>query len=441
MSEDGVAPRLFNMGLLKKSLEAIVAQAAGLALGLASGIIIARCLGPADKGAVALYTMMIGFLATLGNPGMGAANIFLVGRGRLGACQAWANSWWLSWIMGTALGLLTFFCLPLFSILFQRPVDMGHLAIALIGLPPAILLDCQLNLLRGLQRIGWFNAAQLARTAARLIFVALLVAGLGYGLAGALWAANLSLGLAVVLTAMMLRRQGGLQLTPSLAGLKASLAYGLKLQPGQIVQFLNYRLDLFFLAALADSRQVGLYATAVFIAELVWYIPNGINIVLYPAVSASRDDAQARQISIRAMRHSMLWSVALAVALGLASRPMINLLYGQTFDPSAQALRILLLGMLAMVPAKLALNHLAGIGKPQYLTYAALLGLAGTTALDLWLIPRWGFIGAAWASVGSYLISFGGSLYWLKKHAGIGPGQGLLIRKPDLAEYQRWLGL
>lgn len=410
-----------------------------MALGLLSGVIIARTLGPADKGAIALYTMMVSFLATLGNPGLGAANVFLVGSGRLRAQQAWANSWWLSWILGTVLGLMVFFCLPLLGILFKRPIDMGHLYIALVGLPLAILLDCQLNLLRGLQRIGGFNSAQLLRQAARLIFIAALVAGLGYGVSGALWAANLSMGLAIVLTAMMLRKQGALRLTPSFAGLRDSLAYGLKLQPGQIVQFLNYRLDLFLLAAMADSRQVGLYTTAVFIAELVWYIPNGVNIVLYPAVSASRDDAQARKLSIRAMKHSLLWSLALAAALALAARWLIALLYGQAFLPAASALRVLLVGMVAMVPAKLALNHLAGIGRPQYLTYAAILGMAATLGLDLWLIPRWGFMGAAWASSGSYAAIGIASILWLKQHAGIGLKEILIIKHEDIDEYFRYL--
>lgn len=428
------------MGLMRQSLGSIAVQVAGLALGLGSGVIIARLLGPSAKGAITLYVMLTGALATAGNLGLGAANVYLVGSGRVAARTAWANSWWLSWTAGLGLSAAAFFAAPLAGLALRKPADMSLLAVALAGLPLAILFDCQVNLLRGLQRVGRFNLAVLLRHGVRLAALLVLVAWLEWGAAGALWAVNISLVLASAAAGYWLGRERAVSLMPSLNDFGRSLGYGLKALPGQMLQFLNYRLDLFILAAFWDSGQVGLYATAVFAAELVWHIPNGVNAALFPAVSAKEDSRLAAELSSRAMRHSVFWSLMLAAVMAAAAGPAIDFLYGKDFAPSAAALRILLLGAVAMVPAKLALNHLAGTGRPQYLSYAALLGLAMTVFLDLALIPRWGMMGAAWATSAAYLLVAGAGLYWMRRHGGAGLQESLFIRPEDFSQYHRLLG-
>lgn len=415
-------------------------QTAGMALGLGSGIVIARALGPTAKGAITLYVMLAGAAATAGNLGLGAANVFLVGGGRVSVKSAWANSWWISWTLGTGLAVALFFAAPLAGLVLKEPVDMTLLAVALAGVPLAILLDCQANLIRGLGKVGRFNLLMMIRHGSRLVWLLALVVWLGMGVPGAIWAVNLSLALASALAALWIKRETSLSLLPSLHELGISLKYGLRAMPGQMLQFLNYRLDLFLLAAFWDNRQVGLYATAVFAAELVWHVPNGVNIALFPAVSAAKGESSAAELSSRAMRHTVFWGLLLAAAMAAAAGPAVALVYGSSFAPSASALRILLIGSMAMVPAKLALNHLAGIGRPQYLSLAALIGLAATVAFDLALIPRWGVTGAAWGSTIAYLLVAGTALFWMRRRGGVGLKESLFIRAADFAQYHRLLG-
>lgn len=428
------------MGLLRQSFWSIAVQAIGLVLGLGSGVIIARVLGPTAKGAITLYVMMAGALATLGNLGLGAANVYLVGSGQVPPPKAWANSWWVAWVGGIIIAVAAFFAAPLVGLILHKPVDMSLLAVALVGLPLAILFDCQANLLRGMQMVDRFNFLMVARHGGRLAALLAWVAWLGLGVSGAIWSVNLSLALASVLAVLWIKKEGALSLSPSLTDMIFSLKYGLRALPGQMLQFLNYRLDLFILAAFWDNRQVGLYATAVFAAELVWHIPNGVNIALFPAVSATQDSEGAAEISSRAMRHTVFWGLLSAAGLAIAAGPAVEFLYGSSFAASAEALRILLIGSVAMVPAKLGLNHLAGTGRPQYLSYAALIGLSATILFDMILIPSWGVAGAAWASSLAYIIVAIASLYWLKIRGGIGLRQSLLIRAADFNYYHRLLG-
>jgi O-antigen/teichoic acid export membrane protein len=423
------------------SLHTFLTQAAGLACGLAAGVLIARALGPAAKGAIAVYTLIAGFLALVGNLGLGLANVHLVARGEYPARTAWANSLYLAAAAGTMLSVAAFFLAPLAGIALHRPIDMGLLVVCLAAVPWLLWLDYQVNLLRGLQRIGWFNAINLGRQAARLLLLLLLVLVLHGGTMTALWSFNIALAAAGIGCWLLIRRTGNAGLAPSWRQLKSAVSYGIKGQLGQFIQFFNYRLDIILLALFWSNREVGIYTTAVFIAELVWYIPSAVATVLLPRISAVTEAGQAARHSSRAIRHTAFWSLLAAVALAALAQPLITGLYGQGFAPAVPALWILLAGIVALAPGKIIVSHLAATGKSQYVSYMALAGLGLTLALDLLLIPRFGINGAAAASALAYGCSGLASIYWLKRETGMGIRDSLLLRKDDWQEYRELIPL
>jgi len=424
-----------------QSLQTFLYQALSMVLGLVCGVIVARYLGPTAKGAIALYGLIAGFLALAGNLGLGLANVHLVGSGQITPGRAWANSIYLAALTGSLLAVLTVFLFPVVGIIVKRPVDMGLLGIVLCGVPLLLLLDYQINLLRGTGDLPGFNQSGLIRQAGRLAALGLLVAALKGFVASALWAANISILAAVLWSAFRLSKRTTLSLVPSWTGFKRSLSYGLKGQPGQIIQFFNYRLDLILLALFWTNREVGIYATAVFLAELIWYIPAAVSTVLLPAVSSSDSEARAKDISLKAIRHTVFLSLAAAVVLALSSRWLIAALYGPAFAPAVRALQVLLFGVVMLSPAKLIVSHLAGVGKSQYVSYLALSGLTLTLLLDLILIPRFGLMGAASASAAAYSCSGLLSLYWLKRHLKVEIVPSLIMSKEDWQEYRDLINL
>lgn len=423
------------------SLQTFLYQAMSMVLGLGCGVIVARYLGPTAKGAIALYGLIAGFLSLAGNLGLGLANVHLVGSGQLKPDRAWANSIYMALLTGSLLAVLTVFLFPVLGILVKRPVDMGLLGIVLCGVPLLLLLDYQINLLRGLGDLEGFNQSGLLRQAGRLLALALLVAALGGFVASALWAVNLSLAVAVLWSGFRLKKKTVLSLVPSWVGLKRSLSYGLKGQPGQIIQFFNYRLDLILLALFWTNREVGIYATAVFLAEMIWYIPAAVSTVLLPAVSSADSEARAISISLKAIRHTVFLSLGAAIVLALSSQWLINSLYGPAFAPAVRALQVLLFGVVMLSPAKLIVSHLAGVGKSQYVSYLALSGLGLTLLLDILLIPRFGLLGAAWASAAAYSCSGLLSLFWLKRHLKAEIIPSLILNKEDWQEYRELINL
>jgi O-antigen/teichoic acid export membrane protein len=163
--------------------------------------------------------------------------------------------------------------------------------------------------------------------------------------------------------------------------------------------------------------------------------------VLLPAVSAMDDAGQGARHSARAIRHTVLWSLAAALLLAALARPLVGLLYGPAFGAAVPALWVLLAGVVALAPGKLAVSHLAAVGKAQYVSYMALAGLGLTVALDLLLIPRFGIIGAASASAAAYACSSIASLWWMRRETGIGLRQSLVPLRQDWLDYRELLPL
>jgi Na+-driven multidrug efflux pump len=68
--------------------------------------------------------------------------------------------------------------------------------------------------------------------------------------------------------------------------------------------------------------------------------------------------------------------------------------------------------------AGVASGFLYGRGRPGLNSLALALGLVVTTVLDVLLIPRFGAVGAAYASTVAYLVSDGALTMMLLRHRG-----------------------
>jgi O-antigen/teichoic acid export membrane protein len=96
-----------------------------------------------------------------------------------------------------------------------------------------------------------------------------------------------------------------------------------------------------------------------------------------------------------------------ALPFVLLARPIVELLYGSRFDAAVGPARLLVLGMLLGGAAGVASGYLYGRGRPGLNSWALGLGLVLTVVLDLLLIPRYGAMGAAFASTATYLLADG----------------------------------
>jgi O-antigen/teichoic acid export membrane protein len=177
-----------------------------------------------------------------------------------------------------------------------------------------------------------------------------------------------------------------------------------------LINFFNYRLDLWILESYRGLDDVGIYSLAVSLAQVIWLIPSALCVVLLPYfVNASKEDVTRTLIFFS--RVNFVTAVLLSL-LGLAcSGYIIPRLYGEAFTLSVVPFRILLFGIVAGSFTKIFAVYMAAKGRILHNLMATTIGLIFTVVLDLTLIPRFGIAGACIATCVSYL-AIAVSLYY-----------------------------
>jgi O-antigen/teichoic acid export membrane protein len=182
---------------------------------------------------------------------------------------------------------------------------------------------------------------------------------------------------------------------------REQLSTGARLSPYFLFLSLNLRLDVLLLAALANSRQVGVYSVAVLIAELVW-MPTWALAQATKEQQAGAEPRAAAEVTARALRMTLVVSVLLAAGLALVAPPMVLLLFGSDFESAIAAIWVLLPASVAMAVWRLLSVLLARLAPIRVTAGIALAAVLSNCLLNLLLIPALGIIGAALASVASY---------------------------------------
>jgi O-antigen/teichoic acid export membrane protein len=90
--------------------------------------------------------------------------------------------------------------------------------------------------------------------------------------------------------------------------------------------------------------------------------------------------------------------------MAVVGGPGILLLFGQEFAGAVPAFQIQLIGLAAHGADGVLAGYNVGIGRPEFNTYTALVGLVVTVIGDLLFIPPYGLIGAAAVSSVAYTV-------------------------------------
>lgn len=203
------------------------------------------------------------------------------------------------------------------------------------------------------------------------------------------------------------------------------------LAAGSLFQGLALRGEVLLIERLRGPHDVGLYMTGSRLTSQIIYIAILLHTVLLPifSVLAGTDRNRLARVQDLVLRIGFACSVPLAVALYLFSGPIVAVLFPPDFREGAAPLRILAwsvpfgFGHWILSISLIALGEVKTIGYGWGMAFLLNLGLNAV------LIPRVGFLGAAWARVATDCFLF---LVWYR--------QGRLLLRPDvLIKHFPWL--
>jgi O-antigen/teichoic acid export membrane protein len=295
------------------------------------------------------------------------------------------------------------------------PTDtIGLVAVFTLGL----LLNSTAALFEGLLksngRAGAAGVSQVAQSAIALVAgILLLVAGLS-AMAGALaylLGAIAHCG-AAVFTSRDLWRVDGPKVPFDGAAVRRErlemLRQSALLAASGVFIAIYFRIDAVMLAAMKGDAAVGLYGGIYRLFEAFALIAVAFRSVMFP-VMARAADGPAEALSVlcrKSLRVHLLFTIGVAVFFTFTAERILGLLLGPAYAAAAPGLAVLIWALPGSYMADIVL-HLLTAQRRQAVGIVAV----GTTAvfnigLNLIVIPRYSFVGAAAATAASELLCF-----------------------------------
>ena len=408
-----------------------------LSIGFLSSLLVARWLGPEERGLFAVVAYSAEIVVAVGGIGLTYAVVYFVSKtgSRPGA------------VLGNSLlyGLgLAVVAVPLFVVLrepLSRLTDgRGENAWALAGLfVPLLFLDwCIHNQLFGKLRFGLLNIFIVGSRLVALALAVLLVGIAGYGAGGALvslMGASLALIAATLVVILPdVRPSLDLRLLGEMVG------YGARVSVGWIFQILNYRVDVLLLQILTTLTSVGYYVIAQIVAELTLTFAGALQSSVTALTAHAEGDPAQDDTIIASLRHQTLLTTSAIVLVAIGGPALIHYGYGAAYDEAITPMLILLAGMLPLGAGAVVTGNLRGRGQPGTSSILAGATVLVTLGLGLVLIPRHGVTGAALASVCAYWFYGIAGVLTLSRTTGISPRTLVLPTRLELQAYRRMAG-
>jgi O-antigen/teichoic acid export membrane protein len=177
---------------------------------------------------------------------------------------------------------------------------------------------------------------------------------------------------------------------------------------GLVLRRMTIHLGTFLLAALAGAVAVGLYNSAYRFLQMIEIGAVAVTGVLFPVFSRLFATApeQFRRLYGDSFRFMLVLAAPIAGMLVAFGSPMVLAIYGPDFREAGPVLQVLGAALLFLVPGAVMHSVFSALGKQQLFMKLSMVGVLSTAALGLLLIPSYGSLGAAWATLGTEAIVF-----------------------------------
>jgi O-antigen/teichoic acid export membrane protein len=366
-----------------------------------------RYLSPSDYGLIETLVALSAVLTALVAQGMKSAffRFYFDSAEPERRLLVIRTAFWYVLAASTSVTVLGIVLAPQVSWLLFGTHSHGTLVIAaFIGLWSALNYEQLTSLFRVEQRSSAYVVATLANVAITIGATVVLVVAFHKGPIGVL-VGNFT-GTLIVYAALLLysRHALGLQFDRKLY--RAMNRFGLPLVPSAVALWLTNFSDRFFLIKLTDAHEVGLYSIGVRVASALVLLLTAFRLA-WPAFAYSiDDDREAQRTYSFVLTYVVYVCCWIALALGLLAPWIVKLITTRAFYPAQNVVAPLAFGVAAFgayVVVQIGTGRARQTRSNWLVTGAA---AALNVALNFALIPTYGRMGAAIATVAAYTLLF-----------------------------------
>ena len=379
------------------------ANVAMAALGGLGGLVLARGLGPTDRGDLVVVVLWPTVLVVVGSLGVTAATTFFVAKDAENKAAITATATWCAAAIGSAIALVGAVAL---APLIARNNEV-HLALALsFLLAPILIVGPVLQAaLRAVDFKLW-NAARLVQPVVYLVLVVALFAAGRLTVLTATGGFAISVVAQLILGGVLARRRIGALKGASWEHVRQLYSYGPKVAISTLPDLVNVQLDQLVLSVLpaVTAARLGNYAVAVSMATLALPVAVAAGYVAFPLVAAADSEATRRRMERKALGFAAITAAGAAGLIALLAAAVVPVVFGDGYRPAVACVWLLAPGIVCLALGRVAGEILNGRNRPLRVAAAQTIGAVVTVVALAILVPSYGIKGAAATSSVAYFI-------------------------------------
>lgn len=367
-------------------------------IGFITGVLSARLLGPQGRGELAAIQIWPTCIATIAMLGQPEALVYFSARNPEKAGQYLGSAMSLTLLSSIPFMAAGFIFMPLLLSAQQEHIIVAarwYLIVvplfALVGIPYHPLRGRQdfmyWNALRPLPNLGWLVVLCVASV--------LMVAKPEF--LTKVYLVLLSILFIPVIIIVSKRIPGPYKPQPTLW--RSLTAFGLPSAASSLPQMLNQRLDQMLIATLLPPHSLGLYAVSVAWGNIISPLLNAVGVVTFPRIAGEQNIGRKAEVLAQTTRLAIFFSLLLGCFLLIITPWVLPLVFGEKFKEAVPVALIMVLAGVFFGINMVLEEGLRGLGCPKAILFAQVLGVLLNIIGLIIMLPKFGIIGAAMASL------------------------------------------
>jgi O-antigen/teichoic acid export membrane protein len=179
------------------------------------------------------------------------------------------------------------------------------------------------------------------------------------------------------------------------------------LMVSDLIYYVYLRVDRIMIGEISGPAELGIYSVAVMAAESFFFIAQSVSLSLFPAIVEAKSVSQElfRERIQKYYKLMVFLGYAVAIPLSLIAVWFIPLVFGPIYSKAVPMLIVLVWGGVFLNLIHARSYFLTVMNWPRLHLIIDVLGCLANISLNLYLIPIYGGMGAAVASIITYFIT------------------------------------
>ena len=392
----------FAAGFVRGVLSIGVGTILQIILGLAGLMVAVRFISSEEFGVFVLLQVIASFFIALGNLAVQDVSVtkFIVGADDEQKFVVASTALCFNFIIGVLISFVIVMCKPLMYCLLKSE----RLSELTVYIPVFFLLnsfnELLIYILQGFHQYKIIAVSQLVNGLVKFLLILILLAYLGMNVVGLIYAFYLSF-LASIVT-LYFGIPSRKRLMVSRRWFLEMVKFGFPLGLNRLLSFAFSRVDRLILGAMLSPVGVAYFEVASRIPENGYRLLQSFQSVFFPNMSeliSRKNQIEAEKMLNNSLRIVTVISAMAALVILLFKEDVVSVLFSDKYLESASALWILTVALSMGSIEYILGGTLVALGKSDKPLKINLLSAMTNVAGNIIMIPIFGFVGAAYATL------------------------------------------